>query len=168
MKPDWDKLAEKFADSSTVLIADVDCTVEKDLCSQYGVRGYPTIKYFSGSTAPDGDKYEGGRDYASLETFASENLGPSCGNDYKELCDEGQLAILAEANALSAADRAAWIEGKASELKQAETDFTEAVKQLQATYEQLTKTKESTIAAITPSLRLYRSIKDNAEGHDEL
>ena len=28
MKPDWDKLAEKFAGSATQLVADVDCTTE--------------------------------------------------------------------------------------------------------------------------------------------
>jgi hypothetical protein len=34
MKPDWDKLGDKFSGSKTVLIGDVDCTVEKDLCSK--------------------------------------------------------------------------------------------------------------------------------------
>jgi protein disulfide-isomerase A6 len=34
MKPDWDKLGDEFAGSKTVLIGDVDCTVEKDLCSK--------------------------------------------------------------------------------------------------------------------------------------
>merc|ERR1712146_549790 len=28
MKPDWDKLGETYADSSSVMIADVDCTVQ--------------------------------------------------------------------------------------------------------------------------------------------
>ena len=34
MKPDWDKLGDEFSGSKTVLIGDVDCTVEKDLCSK--------------------------------------------------------------------------------------------------------------------------------------
>jgi len=166
MKPAWDKLAKEFEGSKTVLIADVDCTVEKSLCSQYGVRGYPTIKYFSGSTAPDGDKYEGGRDFNSLKKFASENLGPSCGNDYKDLCNEEQLAVLTEANALSAAERAAYIAEQEAALTKAEADFKSGVEVLQKTFEQLQKDKEATIASISPTLRLYRSIKE--EGHDEL
>jgi len=167
MKPDWDRLAQKFDGSETVLIADVDCTVEKSLCSQYGVRGYPTIKYFSGSTAPDGDKYEGARDYNSLVKFAEENLGPSCSNDNPDLCDESQLAILNEAKALSPAERAAYIAEKEAALEKADSDFTSGVEKLQAQYQQLMKDKDDTIAAITPSLRLYRSIK-TAAGHDEL
>ena len=40
MKPDWDKLAEEFADSQKVVIADVDCTASgKALCEKYGVQG---------------------------------------------------------------------------------------------------------------------------------
>merc|ERR1719183_881410 len=99
MKPDWDKLGSVYADSATVIIGDVDCTVEKDLCSKYGVRGYPTIKYFVGGDT-EGEAYEGGRDYSSLETFAAESLGPSCNSENKDLCDEAQLAEIEEIEAL--------------------------------------------------------------------
>ena len=39
MKPAWDQLGDEYASSSSVLIADVDCTVEQDLCSEYDVKG---------------------------------------------------------------------------------------------------------------------------------
>ena len=99
MKPAWDQLGDEFAGSKTVLIGDVDCTVEKDLCSKYGVRGYPTIKSFTGN--PDGDPYEGGRDFAALKKFADESLGPSCSNDNIDLCDDDQKAILEKYNKMS-------------------------------------------------------------------
>ena len=49
-------------------IADVDCTKDnsKDLCSKFGVKGYPTIKAFTAAD-PGGAPYEGGRDLASLK-----------------------------------------------------------------------------------------------------
>ena len=97
MKPAWDQLGDEFAGSKTVIIADVDCTVEKDLCSKYGVRGYPTIKTFTGN--PDGDAYEGGRDFDALKKFADESLGPSCSNDNIDLCDDDQKKILDKYNA---------------------------------------------------------------------
>merc|ERR1719326_1674787 len=98
MKPAWDQLGDEFAENPNVLIGDVDCTVDtnKSLCSKYGVRGYPTIKYFTDSTAADGDKYEGGRDFDSLKAFADENLGPSCSFANIELCDEDDTAFLNE------------------------------------------------------------------------
>lgn len=106
MKPAWDALAAEFDGSNTVLIADVDCTVEKQLCSRHGVKGFPTIKAFPmGSNAEEGQLYEGGRDFDSLKQYADHSLGPSCSNDYIELCDAGQKATLDKYNALSTAER---------------------------------------------------------------
>lgn len=28
-------------------MAEVDCTIHKSVCQKYGVRGYPTMNYFS-------------------------------------------------------------------------------------------------------------------------
>ena len=72
MKPDWDKLGETYAGSSSVMIGDADCTgLAQDICNELGVQGYPTIKYFvDGDT--EGQKYNGGRDYDSLVKFVKE------------------------------------------------------------------------------------------------
>jgi len=85
MKPAWDKLMTDFEGSTTSLVADVDCTESgKDLCETHGVGGFPTIKYGDPGDLKD---YQGGRDYEELKKFASENLGPTCGPDYMDLCD---------------------------------------------------------------------------------
>ena len=120
MKPAWDQLGDEFKSSKTVLIGDVDCTVEKDLCGKYGVRGYPTIKYFTSSTAADGDAYEGGRDFDSLKKFADESLGPSCSNENIDLCDDEQKAILEKYNAMTAAERKKIVDDAAAAIEEAE------------------------------------------------
>ena len=74
MKQTWDDLGTAFESSSSVVIGDVDCTIETDLASEYGVSGYPTIKYFTPETDPKGDAYSGGRDADSLKTFVEEDF----------------------------------------------------------------------------------------------
>ena len=93
MKPDWDKLGSKYADSS-VVIGDADCTKEQALCSDYGVQGYPTIKYFTAETGKDGESYNGGRDFDSLEKFVEDKLAKSCEVDNQENCDEKEVKYI--------------------------------------------------------------------------
>ena len=66
MKPDWDKLGAIYAESSSVIIVDVDCTAEgQGTCAKMGVQGYPTIKYFLA-----GDKK--GKDYQARASLYSQ------------------------------------------------------------------------------------------------
>lgn len=174
MKPAWDKLGAEYADSKTVLIGDVDCTIEKSLCSQYGVRGYPTIKYFTGATAADGDKYEGGRTFDALKSFVEENLGPSCGPDNLDLCDDEQKTYLESAAKMSAADRQKEIDSKDEEFKAIEKNFKAEVEKLQKTYERLTKEKETAEADFSAAnghlrlLKAYHSSASKKGGKDEV
>lgn len=70
MKPAWDQLGSEYADSTSVLIGDADCTAGgKSLCEEFDVKGYPTIKYFTADTGAKGGDYNGGRrHHCSLHT----------------------------------------------------------------------------------------------------
>jgi len=46
----------------------VDCTVAQDVCTQQDIKGYPTLKVHKNGDK-DGEKYQGGRDLASLKAF---------------------------------------------------------------------------------------------------
>jgi protein disulfide-isomerase A6 len=158
MKPDWDKLTADFADSKTVLIADVDCTVEKGLCSKYGVKGFPTIKYFTDGDM-EGEAYEGGRSYADLKAFADESLGPSCNSDNKDLCSEEQLKEIEELEALGKEEVEKRVAAHADAIKEAESTFEKELKELQETYEKISKEKDETIAANKGPLSKLKKIK---------
>lgn len=94
MKPDWDKLGSIYEASSSVVIADVDCTVEADLCADYSVSGYPTIKYFTSETGKEGAAYSGGRNYEALETFVQESLQVKCSVAEREGCSEKESSFI--------------------------------------------------------------------------
>lgn len=59
-KPEFVKAAEHFADQLIVAFGAVDCTTAQDVCANYDVKGYPTIKYFSYFDKQVSD-YSGGR-----------------------------------------------------------------------------------------------------------
>jgi hypothetical protein len=148
MKPDWDSLGDKFEDSTKVVIGDVDCTAAgKPLCDKYGVRGYPTIKFFN---PPDeeGEDYKGGRDLASLTKFVETDLGPGCSVDAKENCNAEQLAELEKYVAMEASERDAKLATLKKELADADEAHNELLKSLQAQYKEssdaLEKLKEET------------------------
>ena len=58
LAPEYEEAATSLKEKNVPLVK-VDCTVEGDLCKDYGVEGYPTIKVFRG---PDNIKpYTGAR-----------------------------------------------------------------------------------------------------------
>ena len=67
LAPAWNELGDAYAGSSSVIIGDVDCTVEESVCNDFEVRGYPTLKYFTAETGPKGEDYNSGRDLDSLK-----------------------------------------------------------------------------------------------------
>jgi len=169
MKPDWDKLMDAFKDSPTALVADVDCTTEgKPLCDANGVRGYPTIKWGDPSALED---YQGGRDYATLEKFAQENLKPMCSPANIDLCDDDKKKEIKKYQDMSEADLKKEIEAKEKEMKDAEETFTSEVQKLQETYQKLMKDKEAKLEEIKDSgLGLMKAVAANVgkEAKDEL
>jgi len=94
MKPAWDQLGSEYASSSSVLIADVDCTVEQDLCSEYGVQGYPTIKYYTADVDEKGADYSGGRTFDDLKKFVSDTLEVKCLLDDPSGCSDKEKEFM--------------------------------------------------------------------------
>jgi len=74
LAPDYEIVANTFANENNVVIAKVDCDQHKELATRFGVTGFPTIKFF-GKTSKDGEKYEKGRDVDSFVTFVNEKAG---------------------------------------------------------------------------------------------
>jgi len=165
MKPDWDKLTEEFAASKTGVVADVDCTKDdaKDLCSRMGVKGYPTIKYFTETTAATGDSYEGGRTYADLKKWADENLGPSCSPSSLDLCNDEQTAEIEKYQAMDVSELEEMVESKTKAAEDAEKKFKDEVSKLQKKYEELQSEKEAAVEASNVDMRVMRQVVGAAD-----
>jgi hypothetical protein len=121
MKADWESLMADYKDSSTTLVADVDCTAGgESLCQDIGVQGYPTIKHGDPNDLQD---YEGGRSLDDLRSFAKNNLGPQCGPKYLDLCDDAKKAEIVKYSSMSSDELDAFIKTGKDALEKLEADF---------------------------------------------
>lgn len=161
MKPDWDKLMGEFKGHKSILVADVDCTAGGEaLCEKVGVEGYPTLKWGDAGNMED---YEGERDLDTLQEFAR-NLKPVCSPSALENCDEEGKKKIEEIMAFSEEDLKSKIEGGEKEIADAEKNFEEELEKLQAQYESLSKSKDTTVATVKKSgLSMWKAVLAHKE-----
>lgn len=134
----------EFRGNKDVLIADVDCTSSgQTLCSDVGVRGYPTVKYGDPNNLED---YKGGRDFEALKKFADENLKATCGPTNIDLCDEKNKAFLNEFMAMPHSALIKQIAEKEATIEKLEGDFKEVLDGLQSQYTEANEKKDKDVA----------------------
>ncbi len=133
MASDWEKLAGDFESSTDALIAEVDCTDDKNdkICSEHGIQGFPTLKYGNPAALED---YQGGRDYDALKKFAEENLKPTCSPFNLELCEGEEKTKIETLFKMSEADLTTKIEEVDALVKTTDEEFEAEVQKLQDKY----------------------------------
>lgn len=150
LKPVWDELADKV----DVVVGEVDCTVEKDLCAEHQVQGYPTIKY---STGFGWKKYTKERTLEDFEEFVSKSLVDGCLDDEK-LCTEEERKELEEYKQLTTADIHRRLENNQEEAETAEILFNGHVQKLQRKYQTLQEEKEDKLEELQKEETLLRYV----------
>jgi len=94
------KIAPEFESASDILepegisLAEVDCTLDesKAVCSQYGVKGYPTLKVFRGEGEPT--DYDGGRDEEGIVKYMRKQTQPA----FQVAADAAALKVITDAD----------------------------------------------------------------------
>lgn len=145
MRPDWDKLADEFPKAhDNVVIADVDCTVEKDLCSKYNVEGFPTLKYFM-PNSEDGDDYSGNdRSLKGLTDWAEDKLKLfKCSIDNLEFCTKEQASFVKKMSKMSDSEKSSLLKDNDDSLTKMQKDHDDLLKSLQSQFSSSTEKLQS-------------------------
>jgi len=75
LTPEYEKAAQTLAGSENIALAKVDATEEKQSGSRFGVRGYPTLKWFQNGKESE---YNGGRTASEIVQWIKKKTGPPC------------------------------------------------------------------------------------------
>ncbi|KAI8462949.1 MAG: protein disulfide isomerase [Monoraphidium minutum] len=73
LAPTWAELAEQYKDSDSIAIAHVDCTTDRDVCTDAEIKGYPTLKVLH--NGEEVKAYRGARELDALKKFIDETAG---------------------------------------------------------------------------------------------
>jgi protein disulfide-isomerase A1 len=96
LAPEYEKASEEL-EGTDLTLATVDCTEEKDLCGDYGVKGFPTLKVFLKDIDTPID-YKGGRTSKDIVTFMKKQGAPAfftvdSSEALQKLIDEEDIVI---------------------------------------------------------------------------
>lgn len=69
LKPTWIELASSL--EGKVKVGAVDCTANQATCSEFGIQGFPTIKFF-GTNKDRPEAYEGARDLGAFVAYGTD------------------------------------------------------------------------------------------------
>jgi len=99
LAPEYAKAAQQLEkDGSDALLVKVDATVHAELAKEFGVGGYPTLKWFKGDRANPSD-YKGGRKADEIVAWVTKKSGPACvpvnGADAaKKFAEDNEVAVV--------------------------------------------------------------------------
>jgi len=143
LKPQWEQAAHEL--EGIAYLGAVDCTIERELCDEQNVRGFPTIKLFRNDGSVS--EYSEGRRAADIVKFMKKQKAPAYtnikGSEVASLRTGDEVAVVGFFNSVEDAEAKAFIEA-ATALR---NDYTFAV---------VVGEEVAAAAATAPSVTLYK------------
>jgi len=167
LKPDWDRLA-KAVDKSTVEVVDVDCTAAgQPLCQKYGIQGYPTLKYKTGSSNSLKD-YQGGRTYSDLKSFVDKTFKAACDIKTRKGCNPQEITYLKKMEEKTPEELTEEKSTKTAELKELQAEKKKTEKAHKEFMKKIKKKERAVKKAVALLKQLEKTNKGKANKKDEL
>jgi len=140
LHPEFDALSEKFQGDDFVLVGEINCMDESDLCKDFNVAAYPMI-LTGNSTQPD--MYLKHFNYAAMYHYVKEKLRPQCSPSQRHACDEEEKVKLDEFLSMPLDELDLAIEEHERKLKEAEDFFRSESQKLGKLYLKLREERET-------------------------
>jgi protein disulfide-isomerase-like protein len=159
MAKDWETLATAYADSEAHAIAEVDCTINAELCATHGVKGYPTLQAF-GAGSVDGEVYENERTLEAFKTFVDNGgLSAPCSSSNRDRCNAVELKALEALEILGADEIATRIKASEQKAKEATDAYTEKIEEISSVYHLISKANDEVQSILKKELKLLLDMK---------
>ncbi|KAM4692651.1 protein disulfide-isomerase [Rhinophrynus dorsalis] len=95
LAPEYEKAAGILkGEGSEIRLGKVDATEESELAQEFGVRGYPTIKFFKNGDKSSPKEYSAGREAADIVNWLKKRTGPAAAT----LNDDTAVAAVVDAS----------------------------------------------------------------------
>eukprot|EP00588_Corethron_pennatum_P009393 CAMPEP_0194278714 /NCGR_PEP_ID=MMETSP0169-20130528/11909_1 /TAXON_ID=218684 /ORGANISM="Corethron pennatum, Strain L29A3" /LENGTH=153 /DNA_ID=CAMNT_0039022971 /DNA_START=220 /DNA_END=681 /DNA_ORIENTATION=+ len=137
-------MASELVGNPTVLVGEIDCDDENDLCEDHDIEGFPTIKWGSPDALND---YNLDMETDDMVKFVK-NMKPQCSISNIDLCDDEKKAFIESMSALSFEEINEKVTDIEKQIKGMEDDFELGLEGIENDYEQLDKEHQKTLKSI--------------------
>ena len=155
MKIAWEVLEDEWEDDQDVIIGNVDCDLESDMCEEYGVVGTPTLLY---GDRNDLNEYAGDMSFSKLNIWAKKVLVPTCSPDNLDSCNDIDKERIESWVKLSIEEIGQLIQKVDDQEKDIQIEFDIGMKKLQVSYDDLNEVHVLEKARMKREVKFLRDI----------